>query len=412
MKSPAEQAKKQYKSISIIKAFACISVVVAHWKAIFESMGSPRIDHLVFEGPLVMLIYSSMGVSIFLMLSAALAALKVYRGDEIKPGEEVLKRYVRLSLPIFATSLIVLVLQKSGAIHTAQAGALLKNDWIATRYTEPLKILDLFRISFVTALLREENSFYIPFWMMSYIFLGSLASMGIALVIRSFNSTGRAAVYAFLLLATAILDSYYLCIICGNLLARLLAGHERAAMENKAEAAEEEIRLPGEINSTGDRVPGKILSGRSAVFPAAALLLFSMWFSTRAYVIAWNINAAGIGAPLNDSWFWQVIAGFGITAGFIVLFETLIKKASCFVTLMDRLGGISYEIFLTHWFVMCSFSCWFYMVHAADHMHVSVLLNFIISCALILACSLAYHFLITKTAAPRIYRFLRRHLIS
>ena len=514
------QPAKQYKSISLIKAFACISVVVAHWKAIFESMGSPRIDRLVFDGPLVLLIYSSMGVSIFLMLSAALAALKVYRNQEIRPGEEVLKRYVRLALPIFTTSLIVLLLQRAGAIHTAKAGALLGNDWIATRYTEPLKVIDLFRISFVTALLREENSFYIPFWMMSYIFLGSLTSMGLAMIIRGFNRRGKMIVFAFLILAMSLLDSYYLCIVLGNLLAMLLAGQERRVStrcslgsagfvkdegfqegiaadqaENAARqttpscsreagcAADSTIET---VNLQKDTAKSKKSSDTQAdwkrlfrrVLPALLLLISGMKFSTLAYKIAWNINAKGIGAPLNDSWFWQVIAGFAICLGFIQCFETVelrskerskaepLKRsaetdplnvsrnteplnasgkteplkvsckeqmlkanhqaepfnkdsaAACHPVLLiplkalDFLGQISYEVFLTHWFVMCSFSCWFYTVHAADHMHVSILLNFILSCALILICSVLYHILITKRASAMLYEFLRRRLLK
>ena len=522
---------KQYKSISLIKAFACISVVVAHWKAIFESMGSPRIDRLVFDGPLVLLIYSSMGVSIFLMLSAALAALKVYRGQEIRPAEEVQKRYVRLALPIFATSLIVLLLQRAGAIYTAEAGALLGNDWIATRYTEPLKVIDLIRISFVTALLREENSFYIPFWMMSYIFLGSLTSMGLAMIIRGFNRRGKMIVFAFLILAMSLLDSYYLCIVLGNLLALKLPGQERRrilysglgsfisfeiADDQLVNASGEACLSPNNdgscdtacnIETTDPRqctiipdpqqfaatpdpqqytaasaMPSDTQADWKRLFrrvlPALLLLISGMKFSTLAYKIAWDVNAGGIGAPLNDSWFWQVIAGFAICVGFIQCFETVelrskerskaepLKRsaetdplnvsrnteplnasgkteplkvsckeqmlkanhqaepfnkdsaAACHPVLLiplkalDFLGQISYEVFLTHWFVMCSFSCWFYTVHAADHMHVSILLNFILSCALILICSVLYHILITKRASAMLYEFLRRRLLK
>lgn len=504
---------KQYKSISLIKAFACISVVVAHWKAIFESMGSPRIDRLVFDGPLVLLIYSSMGVTIFLMLSAALAALKVYRGREIHPAEEVQKRYVRLALPIFATSLIVLLLQRAGAIYTAEAGALLGNDWIATRYTEPLKVIDLIRISFVTALLREENSFYIPFWMMSYIFLGSLTSMGLAMIIRGFNRRGKMIVFAFLILAMSLLDSYYLCIVLGNLLALKLSGQERRRILHSGlgsfisfEIADDQlVNASGEaclspnndgscdtackIETTDPRqctiipdpqqfaatpdpqqytaasaMPSDTQADWKRLFrrvlPALLLLISGMKFSTLAYKIAWNINAKGIHAPLNDSWFWQVIAGFMICVGFIQCFETVElsckvspkaksinashekeslsachetdplnvsrntepfnkdSAAACHPVLLiplkalDFIGQISYEVFLTHWFVMCSFSCWFYTVHAADHMHVSILLNFILSCALILICSVLYHILITKRASAMLYEFLRRRLLK
>ena len=144
-------------------------------------------------------------------------------------------------------------------------------------------------------------------------------------------------------------------------------------------------------------------------------------------------NAKGIGAPLNDSWFWQVIAGFAICVGFIQCFETVELRskerskaepfnkdsaAACHPVLLiplkalDFIGQISYEVFLTHWFVMCSFSCWFYTVHAADHMHVSILLNFILSCALILICSVLYHILITKRASAMLYEFLRRRLLK
>ncbi|MBQ8934051.1 MAG: acyltransferase family protein [Lachnospiraceae bacterium] len=438
----------QYRSISLIKAFACITVVVAHWKAFFASMGSPGIDSLVFEGPLVLLIYSSMGVSIFLMLSAALAGLKVYRGQRIHAGREVLKRYIRLSIPIFVTSLTVFCLQKAGLIFTSEAGALLGNDFVAGLYAAPLKAWDLFRISFFTALLREENSFYVPFWMMSYIFLGSLVSMALSFVIRSLGNAGKAAVFGFLILGMSFLDSYYLCITLGNLIAYLLSESEKRGL------------LGIEIHS--DAGNGK----RTLLIVAAVLLLiFGMWFSTKAYVIAWNVNAAGIGAPLNDSWFWQVIAGFCICIGFIWGWELLFAargqtKAACnyakslpqsggafdgnvyaasneaeqkpfsrrkgcmstgligwirciihwIGSFINWIGNISYEIFLTHWFIFSSFSCLFYLKSAHMHMHVSILLNFALTFVLILLCSAVYHELITKRLCARLAGYLERKL--
>ena len=447
---------KRYQSINLIRAFACITVVVAHWKAFFASMGSPRIDSLVFEGPLVMLIYSSMGVSVFLMLSSCMAALKIYRGRQIHAGKEVLKRYIRLSIPIFVTSLIVYLLQKAGLIFTSEAGTLLGNDFIAGLYAEPLKLANLFKISFVTALFREENSFYVPFWMMSYIFLGSLVSMGIAFVVRSFLSDGNAsggdapaapavsrntpdirvaAVFGFLFLAMSILDSYYLCITLGNLIALLLSESEKRGLwETGSLKNSEGLTNRGELkNSEAPKISGGLKNRRVLIAAAVVLLLFGMWFSTRAYVIAWNINAAGIGAPLNDSWYWQVLAGFCICIGFIWGWELLtarmresqkdmpapqnsrqkssglVRRAAKFkLRVIDRIGEISYEIFLTHWFLFCSFSCLFYVKTANRHMHVSILLNFVLTFLLILICSAVYHELISKRLSGWLLRILEK----
>ncbi|MDO4960977.1 MAG: acyltransferase family protein [Eubacteriales bacterium] len=373
--------QKKFESITVLKGLACIVVFVAHWKAFFESLGSPKLDYLVFEGPLVILIYSSMGVSVFLMLSAALTALKIYRREaelkEMKLADEmprvfsdIKKRYVTLCIPIFITSMLVFICQRLGLLFSSEAGAALSNDFIAGLYTEPLKLVRLVTISFATALFRQENSVYVPFWMMCYIFLGSLISMGMSYVMLSLDRRWKMLTAGFLIIVMSLLDSFFLTTILGNIIGLALA-------RGKASVPK----------ANGLRLKRTLIGG--------AVLLAGIWLSSKVYVFVWDLeHEYGLAAPLSDAWFWQVWCGVMIIIGFILLYENLVAMLPGMILrrLLEMLGSISYEVFLTHWLVMCSFSCRFYLTHISDHMHISILLNFILSLIITICLSIAYYF--------------------
>ena len=126
---PAPGAERvRLHEIDGLRGWAALSVVLFH--LFWEMFGQLQ---PAFRSPfLALLLDGRMDVAVFFVLSGdALSAAYWMRQSRASLARLAVKRYFRLGVPIFASSLIVFVLMKTGLIFSHQAAAMVgREDWL------------------------------------------------------------------------------------------------------------------------------------------------------------------------------------------------------------------------------------------------------------------------------------------
>ena len=68
------------------------------------------------------------------------------------------------------------------------------------------------------------------------------------------------------------------------------------------------------------------------------------------------------------------------------------------------IGEYSMGIFLTHWLVIASFSCWFYSIYSEAGEKLAIGVNRVLSCILIGICSKVYVWLVDGKIFPCVWK--------
>lgn len=387
---------KRYDSITAIKAISCMIVFLSHWNGAFASWGHKSLDWLFLTSPFRMLTFGNMAVCIFLMLSGVLVSLKVFRGGRFSWGEEMLKRYARMVIPIFGTHVLVYLLFQMDLFRTGQAAAAMGNGWLASYYNTPISLKTVFKNSFVTSIFLGDSSCYGPLWMMNYIFFGTVFSVVLAEGIKCMTKGGKALCYVLLFGAFLILDSYYLCFLFGSILAQLLLWLERKKKEGMQQGRKAAVSLF-----------------------SAGLFFFGVWLGLSSFVITYRLQAAGVGYALGNASFWGLLSGFLMIWGLTFLWELLEPEQKTRNGRIDWqklwkgpllwLGERSYSVFLVHWLVICTFSCAFYCRFVTVRPNWFYLgVNFFATTAGMLLCTEIFYQLIEKRLFAWIWNYMKR----
>ena len=358
-------------------------VFTTHWSGAFGGFGVGLVDRNLSWGIMRLLGYGTMFVYVFFMLSGALISLKVFRGKPYSWFQETVQRYLRLTIPLFALAVLVILFERLGLLWNQRAVPYAPGTLLANFYVTPTPLYKMITAPFVTTIFQGDTSFYGPLWMMPYIFFGTFFSIILSEVIRGLRRRGQLVLYALIGAAFLLMGGYYFCFYLGNLLAFGLV---------QLEKAQENGRTP--------RIPllclGAVLlaAGLEIAFDAfnlAAKDLFHNWI-----LVFW------------DATFWISLGGALASAGFILLWEILLSGRRCWLMrLLVWTGERSYSVFLTHWLAICSFSSWFYLQFYTGSPKVSIALNFIFTTCLILLASHALYELIEKRATGLVQKIVR-----
>ena len=387
---------KRYDSITAIKALSCLMVFLSHWSGAFAGWGHVFLDRLFLQSPFRIMTFGNLAVCIFLMLSGTLAALKIYRGGSVSWGKEMMKRYLRMAIPIFGTHLLVYLLSQLDWFRTGEAAALLGNDWLATYYVSPPSLWTVTKNSFVTSVFLGDSSLYGPLWMMNYIFFGTVFSILLAEGLREMNRKGRLAVQLLLFGAFLMMDSYYLCFMMGGVLAQLILWLERRK------------------EKVGSDMKWLILLSLAALF----LFLAGWQLTLASFALTAALQAWGVGGALGNASFWGMMGGFLLCCGGILLWELWLGEGTepkgselrsegrselrlrpgRILRPLLWLGERSYSVFLVHWLVICTFSCGFYcrFINKPNWFYLGV--NFFVTTAVMLVCTELFYRLVEKAA--------------
>ncbi|QLI81979.1 acyltransferase [Chitinibacter fontanus] len=184
----------------------------------------PQFEMAVAQTPLNLLWSGDFAVMVFFVMSAFVLTYRFFR-DQHDPNfsrvsfltSATLRRYPRLVLPIFAASLLVLVVIKMGGLfHQAAAQFSLSFEWLALQWDTPkASLLDVLRNSFLEVPFKPEPRYNNVLWTICIEFYGSL--LAFAMVATLGRQSWRA--WAYLALGWYFGNSPYLCFVMGVALA-------------------------------------------------------------------------------------------------------------------------------------------------------------------------------------------------
>ena len=317
------------KWIDSIKWIACVIVFLNHFYLTF-GYTCIGLNNIVTLRPFNILCNGNYAVCLFLIVSAYVISKPIYISKDFKRVQKTLvKRYPRLMLPVFFSSLVSYILYLLGVYFNQQAGEVLKNEWLRGKYNSPLTMKELFLTSTIKVWWNGDASFNAPFWMLQLLFFGTFLTV-IITMLTAVKKRGFV-ILGILLFIYTYLASFYLCFVCGVLLAYLSSrGYFKGEKKNKYKFG---------IN----------------IF----LLVFSLCLPGYAETIIDIISPIAYGSFICDKRFYNIVGSFLLIFSLMGMEE--IKLCLEKSKLLKRIRKISFSIYLIHWSIICSFSCWFYL---------------------------------------------------
>lgn len=167
-----------------LKGIASILIVLHHFILAFIPAlyyGSSvqynlyRYEGLLADSPLLFLFGGHFLVNLFLLLSGLVLSLQVYQTNTIQElFINLIKRYLRLALPVFVISLIVYFMLRFGLLYNNQLANNTGSPWLTFYYKAPLSLKSVFETSFYTVWFVGNDAYSTAFWMLTHLFYGSL----------------------------------------------------------------------------------------------------------------------------------------------------------------------------------------------------------------------------------------------
>lgn len=160
------------RSIDGLRGISCIIVVFFHffnetWKTEFPFYKNSIIN-FIFDG--------NLAVSIFFIISGyALSISFVKNGDTESIVRPAIKRWPRLSIPVFSSSIFVYLLYKFGFIFNKEAGIKLNSSWLRDFLPNNPDLYGVMKFSLITVFKFHSHNSLNPFlWTMHYELIGSI----------------------------------------------------------------------------------------------------------------------------------------------------------------------------------------------------------------------------------------------
>lgn len=219
-----------------LKGIACILVFSHHFLVGFYPAayyGKEYQSHVSFDvyfsqSIVGIILNGNFWVYVFCVLSAIVLSYSLNKNDAFyeKLSNGLLKRYFRLALPVFTISVFVLICKNVwGGFTNVVASEMTGSPWLASYYTNPLTIRDLFLSSFVYVWFTGDDKFSGAFWMLTYIFHGSILTY-LLNVISHKRSKKVLWLSVIPLFAYIVLDSLLAAYVLGFLLEKCLIERE------------------------------------------------------------------------------------------------------------------------------------------------------------------------------------------
>src|SRR5919106_2956939 len=200
--------------LEAIRGLAALIVVFSHFiyafypdlkGASFSDADTTSFAGLIAMTPLNIWHEGQFAVHIFFVLSGLVLSLSFFKsGDRQKAVSGAVRRYFRLSVPIFVTVLLAYVIHRNHLFFNDQVAVLISNSWLAPFYQFDPSALLLFKEGLYGAILNFDPAYTYDsvLWTMEVEFLGSLFVFGFLYLFGHSNTRCFAyfAVFAILIL--------------------------------------------------------------------------------------------------------------------------------------------------------------------------------------------------------------------
>ena len=354
------------RHISGLKGMGALIVFIHHFFYCFyplfipDGMQSAPIEHIPGAN---LLVNGNFAVCLFLLMSGYLIARNANRYENLDDyGTAMVRRYVRLMIPLGVAAILSYLLCVLGLYRIHAVSEALGND-LTANYFRVIRIYHL-PISILWAPLGY-NVLVGPFWMMKYILLGSFLVMGMTLAIREQRPLFQILSILFVIVLALYLDAYYASVMAGMLLYKV---------ERQPIAVPSALRIPSVL----------------------VLLAAACWL------------AADQENVMDYDKYKNVLASFLFVSA--VLSSRLLMRIFG-SRLMDALGKLSLGVFIFHWPVICSLSCWLFLSWPIRNLWLLLGTIFVLSLALSLLLAHLYNRWLAPWAATlqnRLIALLKR----
>lgn len=188
------------KYLDGLRGIACMMIVIHHFLLAFYptsyyggfdgAHGSWGWDTYLAQAPIAAIFNGDFWVCIFLLLSGFVIGRKIYKCNEREYASVVIKRYLRLALPICAFSMIVFLPLKQGFLYSHEFNEITGSIWSSTHYNnaESIRIEDIFITSLYKVEFIGDTTFSTAFWMLPYLFWGYCISILFAIISKNKKS--------------------------------------------------------------------------------------------------------------------------------------------------------------------------------------------------------------------------------
>lgn len=367
--------EKRITWIDGLKGLACLGVFWSHFFLIFYpaiyfgsnaiSHTNSRIDEFLSQSILSVGINGNFMVAIFCILSGMVVSLQVMKiEDKAKMSKIILKRYVRLALPLLAITLIIWLMINMHVFNDSEIFDITGSSWLQTYYYNGVYTLkEAFKTSLSTVWVTSNNRFSTAFWMLNQVFWGSFISIILSQVYWGIKDKKLIGIY---LIAFSILfwkDDFLIAFVLGTLLAYLYISNTSIKR----------------ILAVLSVLAGCFLGGYpSGIEPVNYYSLIS--FSESSYLMAQR---------------WHIIGAFLLVFG---LMNCNVLKKVLSLRLFERLGKISFSIFLIHIPMIFSISVYCFKIFfnkGYSYFH-SCMITFIVSNIAVICMSTLFYMFIEK----------------
>ena len=354
---------KYLTHISGMKGLGALFVLIHHYFYCYYPLFLPEgggIAPIEWIPGVNLLVNGNFAVCLFLILSGFLVARSAQSYDSLDAyGFAIVKRYFRLMIPLLVASVLSYLLCVFHLYRIQDVSDILSNEltdgYFRTVHFHHLLLSGLFA-PFGYAVLVG------PFWMMKYILLGSFLVWGVMLVVRKLKPRVQIATILFIMLLCVYQDVYYACVLAGMLL----------------------LKMEGRI-----RIPSVALRA----FVIILLMGAALWL------------AAAQKSVMDYNAYMNSLAAFLFVLA-VLLSNVLTRFFGC--RFMDGLGRLSLGVYIFHWPLICSLSCWMFMTWPIVEKWMALSVNFIVTLAVVLFLAHLYNRWVERravTAQNRLSKF-------
>lgn len=298
-----------------IRGWASLMVLLSHLLVFFLANNVPGLKGWFFgfasDGNLAVFIF-------FVLSGFALSTGYLTTGRLDVLTSQALRRYLRLALPILFSSLMLLVVWKSGFLFNQSAGMMSGNAWTTKFYQFETGFLGCLKFALYDVFFRYDGatSYNPALWTMAIELWGSFVVFSICALVMQLRT--RLLVLGVCIAYLVVVNNiWYLPFVCGLAIALL---HRRYGL------------LPGR------------LSNIAALLIAAFVVYYS----------ASTMRGGLFGLPAMPR---GDLLNIAAACGVVVLAACNPLARRFFENRVSRyLGKISFSLYLTHFLVLCSFS--------------------------------------------------------
>ncbi|MBS5660834.1 MAG: acyltransferase [Clostridiales bacterium] len=362
--------KQRLDWIDGLRGICCILIFVHHFLLIFypgtysgnavPSHMIAKLDIYLAQSPFASLFNGNFLVCIFCVVSAVSISYSIFRRTDLnRLSRSMIKRFPRLALPLFVTSLLVYFMIKLSLFENDAAVRITQSWWLDLYYKNDPELWQVFRTSFIDVWFVGNSEFSTAFWMLKYIFYGSFATY--ILSIMAWNKNKKI-LFVYLLTAVAflLLDNLIFNFILGTILGYFISNEMK----------------PPHSKTIGVLLIllGMFLGGYpTGISPDNVYRFFPVVLKeVKPYFVYHSIGA------------------FLMVAGLYYLDLKLLKRR-----LFLFLGKISYAVYLLHIPVLFSFSTKLFVCLYSNNGHYQLNSVVVFILSLLLLCGVAFLFYIT-----------------